>query len=98
MTNFITVTTVEESHITKLPKVLAINIDRITTVEPVQFEHPISMDSVEMINGCMITVVINVTNYQEILCRDPFDQILERIRIAGAGIVCKHNIIGAFDE
>ncbi|AZS12634.1 hypothetical protein HWB99_gp098 [Mycobacterium phage DrLupo] len=86
MTNFITVTTKDVSQFTGKPKLFAINVDRIVTVEPALFEIARGMDAVDTVEGCSIIVFANEAHVLEVDCRDPFDHVMFRIGKAG-GIV-----------
>lgn len=86
MTNFITVTTKDVSEKTGKPKLFAINVAHIVSVEPTLFDIAVSMDEAYTVEGCTIIVAANANHILEIDTRDPFDHVMYRIGLAGGVI------------
>lgn len=85
--HFITVTTKDTSDKTGKPKVYAINVAHIITVEPVLFDIAVSMDEAYTVEGCTLIVLVSHGGPPlEIDSRDPFDHVMFRITQAG-GVV-----------
>ena len=87
MTKFITVTTKDVSQFTGKPKLYAINIAHIVSVEPTIFELQQSglqfMDTPPaVIEGCNIVINVNAAHIIEVATRDPFEHVLKRIQLA----------------
>lgn len=86
-TNFITITTKDVSDKTGKPKLFAINVAHIITIEPVLFDIAVSMDEAYTIEGTTIIVLVSHGGPPlEIDSRDPFDHIMFRINQAGGVI------------
>ncbi|AAN02149.1 gp95 [Mycobacterium phage Barnyard] len=85
-TQFITVTTKDVSKVTGKPKLFAINVARIVTVEPAMYDIAYDMDHAETIEGTCIHVFASDQHIFEIDSRDPFDHVMFRIGQAGGVI------------
>jgi hypothetical protein len=85
-THFITITTKDVSKTTGKPKLFAINVAHIVSVEPTQFDIAVSMDEAYSVEGTTIIVAANAAHILEIDSRDPFDHVMFRIGQAGGVI------------
>lgn len=90
-TKFITITTKDVSKATGKPKLFAINVAYIITVEPTMYDINVDMDHAYSIEGTTLLVHANDTNVLQIESRDPFDHVMTRIGLAG-GVVYDGNV------
>jgi hypothetical protein len=90
MTNNIIVVSKDVSPFTKQPHRVLINVDRIVSVEECVYQLSQTPDDATVIEGCGIIVAATQGFIQQVECREPFDNVVARMELAQAGIVCEH--------